>query len=562
MRPSRSLAAAVALLLLLTLSACTGSSAGTGGDATGPATPFPGGRPGTPPGTPDIDRLVGRMTDEEKVGQLFVPVFSGTDAAAGDDLIKKYHLGGVIYFPGNLRTPRQTAALSNALQRAALSRRVPIPLLIGIDQEQGIVTRLPYGTKFPGNMAQAATRRPADVTTAARVTGTELRALGINTDFAPVADVNVNPANPVIGIRSFGSEPREVARLTAAAIDGFRAAGIATVAKHFPGHGDTDTDSHTGLPVIDHSVEQWERLDAPPFRAAIARDVDGIMSAHIVMPHLGGRGVPATLSKRVLTGLLRERLGFSGIVVTDALNMAGARKRFDPGETAVRAVLAGADQLLMPPDLDTAHRAVLRAVRSGSIPRSRLDEAVTRVLRVKAERGMFTAPPVDPGRAAAVVGSAANRAAARAIAGRSITLVKNARGVLPVGGRRVFVSGDSAGALAAALWDRGVDVVSSADQADVAVVGLRDAGRAAAARIAAPAMAGKPVVAVALGTPYDLTHTWRAAAALATYSNAKPSLEAVAGVLAGKVRPEGRLPVAIPKRGGGTGYARGHGLGL
>ncbi|GAA0337485.1 hypothetical protein GCM10010151_28980 [Actinoallomurus spadix] len=356
------------------------------------------------------------MSTAEKVGQLFIPTVRGTTAATGAAMIEKYHPGGVIYFPENLRTARQTAVLSNGLQRAA-KKDDGVPLLIGTDEEQGIVSRVPYITRFPTNKALASTRNPDDdVRAAARVTGEELRAVGINQDFAPVADVNVNPRNPVIGVRSFGADPKKVAHLVGVAVDAYRASGVVATAKHFPGHGDTATDSHTGLPVIKHSMATWQRLDAPPFQTAIAHHVDMIMTAHIVVPGLDDSGDPATMSRTVLTGLLRHRLGYGGVVVTDSLSMAGAQVKYGAPEAAVRAVRAGADMLLMPPRLDSAYRAVLSAVRSGRIPQSRLDEAVTRILRMKQDRGILRAPYVDASRAADVVGSAEHRAAARRVA--------------------------------------------------------------------------------------------------------------------------------------------------
>jgi beta-N-acetylhexosaminidase len=367
------------------------------------------------PAADPVAARLGRMSLAAKVGQLFIPTIGGTTPSGGAATIRRYHPGGVIYFTPNLRGPRQTARLSNGLQRAAM--RTGIPLLIGTDEEQGPVSRLPYITRFPANRALASTQSPEqDVRTAARVTGEELRAVGIGQDFAPVADVNVNPRNPVIGVRSFGADPALVARLVGVAVDAYRAAGVAATVKHFPGHGDTATDSHTGLPVIRHSPRTWQRLDAPPFETAIAHHVDAVMTAHIVVPGLDRSGDPATMSRTVLTGLLRGRLGFDGVIVTDSLRMTGATIRYGAPEAAVRAVRAGADMLLMPPDLHRAYDAVLAAVRSGRIPRGRLDEAVTRILRLKAERGLFRAPYVDPARAERIVGSPEHRAAARAVA--------------------------------------------------------------------------------------------------------------------------------------------------
>jgi beta-N-acetylhexosaminidase len=368
-----------------------------------------------PPSPPPEVALVQKMTTAEKVGQLFMPTIPGSTPSAAAALVKRYHLGGVIYFPVNLRTPRQTAELSNGLQKTAM-KNGGVPLVISTDEEQGPVSRLPYITRFPANKELASTKHPDDdVRAAARVTGEELRAVGINQDNAPDADVNVNPRNPVIGVRSFGADPQKVAHLVGVAIDAYRATGVAVVAKHFPGHGDTATDSHTGLPVINHTKAQWERIDAPPFKAAIEHHADVIMTAHIVVPGLDKSRNPATMSKTVLTGLLRGRLGYQGVIITDSLQMTGATVRFGPQEAAVRAVVAGADMLLMPRDLGRAYNAVLAAARSGRIPRARLDDAVTRIIRMKTERGMFRSPYVDAAKASHVIGAKEHREAAREV---------------------------------------------------------------------------------------------------------------------------------------------------
>ncbi|WP_344874339.1 beta-N-acetylhexosaminidase [Nonomuraea antimicrobica] len=351
-----------------------------------------------------VQRVLSRMSVEEKVGQLFMPVLYGTaaDTVSGENqaryaaqtpakVIGKYHLGGVILFPHNVKSVGQVVGLTNGMQRASKD----VPLLIGTDQENGLVSRMSaLMTDFPGASEIGATKDTGLSRAVAEATGAELRALGVNIDFAPVADVNVNPRNPVIGRRAFGNDPQRVAKMVEAAVKGFDDAKVAATVKHFPGHGDTSVDSHTGLPVIKHTKAQWERIDAPPFRAAIEAGVDAVMSAHLVFPKLDPSGDPATLSKPILTGLLREKLGFQGVVSTDALNMAGVRKKYNDGEVAVRAVLAGADLLLMPNDLPKAYRAVLGAVESGRISKQRLDQSVTRLLTLKQNRGLLTEAPV------------------------------------------------------------------------------------------------------------------------------------------------------------------------
>ncbi|MFC4115417.1 beta-N-acetylhexosaminidase [Nonomuraea zeae] len=418
-------------LLVLAMTACGGGGAGaapTGGKAAPPAQSTQARTSSPSQAQPDpVQRVLSKLSVEEKVGQLFMPVLYGTaaDTVSGENqaryaaqtpakVVAKYHLGGVILFPQNVRSTGQVVGLTNGLQRSAKK----VPLLIGTDQENGLVSRMSaLMTPFPGAAQIGATKQPDLSRAVAKATGEELRALGVNLDFAPVADVNVNPRNPVIGRRAFGDDPERVATMVAAAVKGFADAKVAATAKHFPGHGDTAVDSHTGLPVIKHTKAEWERIDAPPFKAAIAAGVDAVMSAHIVFPKLDSSGDPATLSKPILTGLLREKLGFDGVISTDALNMAGVRKKYNDGEIAVRAVLAGADLLLMPNDLPKAYQAVLAAVKSGRISTQRLDQSVTRLLKLKQARGTLTEAPVaSAAEAARVLRSAEHRKLAAKVA--------------------------------------------------------------------------------------------------------------------------------------------------
>ncbi|GLZ02232.1 glycoside hydrolase family 3 protein [Actinoplanes sp. NBRC 103695] len=554
-----------------------------------------------PPGVAEaqdggVRALLRQMTVREKVGQLFVVEVYGQDAATvtpamaarnqalyGVDtpaqVIEKYQPGGVIYFdarrgPDNVRSPRQIATLSNGLQRAALDRRVPIPLLISTDQEGGaVVYRLTApATAMPGNMALGATRSPADARRSARVIGSELAAVGINQDYAPVADVNVNPANPVIGVRSAGSDPALVSSMVSAQITGYHAGGVATVAKHFPGHGDTAVDSHLGLPEVTHTRAQLNAIDLPPFRAAIRRGVDTIMTAHVVLRSVDPSGAPATMSRPILTGLLREDLGYDGLIVTDALDMGGATADYPPAVAPVRAFQAGADQLVLAPQMDTAFGAVLAAVESGEISRRRLDESVTRILRLKRQRGLWQ-PFVDPARAERVVGSAAHKADEQAITDRTITMVK--KDGLPVRNGKVLVTGwgvTTTSTLGAAIGRRGstvtvretgatptqaaIDaaVTASAGQ-DLVVVSTMNANAAQQSLVRALLATGRPVVVTAVRNPYDIGLFPEVKAYLASYGYTAASLESLTRVLFGEVDPSGRLPVAIPSL-----YPFGHGL--
>ncbi|KQX82742.1 glycoside hydrolase family 3 protein [Streptomyces sp. Root1310] len=561
------------------------------------------------------DELLARMSLEEKVGQVFVsrvyghsataPEQTDIDANLGElgvrtaaELLARYRLGGIIYFAWahNTRDPRQIADLSDGIQRASLRQPRGLPVLISTDQEHGAVCRVGRpATLFPGAMAIGAGGSRADARTLGRLAGRELRAMGIRQDYSPVADVNVNPANPVIGVRSFGADPAAVAALAAAEAEGYRAAGVAATAKHFPGHGDTAVDSHTGFPVITHSREEWETLDAVPFRAAIAAGVDCLMTAHILVPSLDASGDPATLSRPIVTGILRQRLGYDGVVVTDALDMAGVRTKYGDDRVPVLALKAGVDQLLNPPDLDVAWNAVLRAVRDGELSERRLDASVLRILRLKARLGLFDDPYVGPGDAGRTVGAPEHLAAADRIAERTTTLLVNEGGLLPLSPRthpRLLVvgadpasptgtTGPPTGVLAAALTALGfgatalatgmapsaeaiAGAVTAAGTADAVVVATYNVTAADAQRslVRQLAATGRPVVAVAVRNPYDVAQLPFARACLATYCWTDVELRAAARVIAGVAGPRGRLPVPVRRADDPTQvlYPIGHGL--
>lgn len=549
-----------------------------------------------------------RMTLEEKVGQLFVTYAYGDTvdttrpadvsrnrSAHGVDnakaLIDKYHLGGIIYFAwsNNVNNPQQIANLSNGVQQVALSQRVPTPMLITTDQEQGVVVRVgPPATQFPGNMALGAGRSPRDAYVAARITGRELRALGINQDYGPVADVNVNALNPVIGVRSFGEEPQMVAQLTAAQVLGYQQRdGVAATAKHFPGHGDTNVDSHTGVPIINHTREEWEKIDLPPFKAAIAAGIDAIMTAHIIVPALDPAGDPATLSRPIMTGVLREQLGYDGVVVTDSLGMKGVRDKYGDDRVPVLALKAGVDMLLMPPKLDLAYNAVLAAVRAGEISESRIDESVYRVLRLKFYRGLYRQPYVDLAEIDSVVGTAEHYAEAHRITSGTTTLVKNDAGLLPLAAasRKVLVTGwgvTTTATIAGHIAARGATTevyettenpsqaridaaVARATAADLTVVTSMNAWTRPQQQqlIKALVATGKPVIVIGVRDPYDIAYFTQAGTYLATYSYTAIALETVVKVLFGEIAPTGKLPVTIPVAGQPEVplYPYGHGLG-
>ncbi|MBO8196450.1 glycoside hydrolase family 3 C-terminal domain-containing protein, partial [Streptomyces oryzae] len=524
--------------------------------------------------------LLRRMSLEEKIGQLFVIELYGQTADTEHDgnrkmygvptpaeVIRKYRPGGVIYFdarrgPDNVREPRQIARLSNGLQRAAVRTGARVPLLVSIDQEGGSVVyrMLEPATQLPGNMALAATRSTRDVFDSADIIGTELAAVGINQNYAPVADVNINPANPVIGVRSFGSDTQLCSRFVSTAVRGYHRGGVASAAKHFPGHGDTDVDSHTGLPEIKHTRAELDRIDLPPFRAAIGRGVDTIMTAHIVVPSLDPTRVPATMSRPIVTGLLRRELDFTGLIVTDALDMGGATKDFPPDVAPVRAFQAGCDQLVLAPKPEVAFGAVREAVLSGAIPMERLEESVRRILEHKLRRRLFRSPYVNERRAARIVGSRRHRSQARQITERGITLIRNESGALPLPHTpaTVLVTGWGTAPLAALARAIGeqrgqrtttletgsrpdpakiTEATDAARSHDVTVVlsnaaaaGKED-GAAQARLIDSLTATGRRVIVAGIRLPYDIRRFPYVPAYLATYNYGTPSMTALARVL-------------------------------
>ncbi|MFF8843047.1 glycoside hydrolase family 3 protein [Streptomyces sp. NPDC015127] len=552
-------------------------------------------------GTRDrLKRLISRMSLEEKVGQLFVMRVYGHSATSPDqadidanlkeigvrtaaELVARYHVGGIIYFvwAHNTRDPHQIADLSNGIQRAGLAQPTPVPLLISTDQEHGIVARVGKpATLMPGAMALGAGGSRSAARTAAHIAGTELAAMGIVQNYAPDADVNVNPANPVIGVRSFGADPAAVARMAAAQVTGYQAAGIAATAKHFPGHGDTTVDSHTGIPVITHTREEWERIDAPPFRAAIDAGIDSIMTAHIQFPALDPSNDPATLSRPILTGILREELGYDGVVVTDALNMQGVREKYGDHRVPVLALLAGVDQLLNPPDLAVAWHGVLSAVKSGEVSVARIEESILRILLLKEKLGLFRDPFVSHRGVDLAVGTAPHLAAADRIAEGTTTLLTNPDGLLPLSRRSspnlLVVGADLASpsgttgpptsVLANAFTELGfrasalstgtapssakiAEAAAAAQDKDVVVVGTYNVSATSSQRTLVDRLVatGVPVVALAIRNPYDIARLSGVKAALASYSWTDVELRAAARVIAGAAEPQGRLPVPVQR---------------
>jgi beta-N-acetylhexosaminidase len=531
------------------------------------------------------EQLLATMTPEEKVGQVFMLWFNGPSVSADTGmLIRDRHVGGVILYaaPGNVVSPEQVATLTAGLQETAAQTRLGLGMLIGVDQEGGPVARLRRGfTVFPSQMAQAATGRPDLARLAAAATGRELAAVGINVDFAPVADVNINPANPVIDIRSFGSNPADVARFTAAATSGYRGAETICTPKHFPGHGDTSVDSHVGLPRVDHDAARLGAVDFPPFRAAFAAGAPAVMTAHVLAPALEPEELPATLSRRVLAGVLRGRLGFSGAIFTDSLGMGAVAATFGTPEAAVMSLAAGADVLLIGADagrpaaerLEAMDR-VLDAVRSGRVSAARLDAAVLSVLRLKARYGLLRAADLATPAAdfRTRLATDADAALAREIATRAVTAFGPLR-ALPAGrdagtlvvrpslGREAIDAAAEAGITA---WSGPQTLFLPADPDDAAIARaaalarsarhvallVTDARKNPGQRRLAEALAqavGDRLCLVAAESPYDLPLLPQSGARLAIYGETPAGMEALGRALFTPFRPGGRCPVALPR---------------
>ncbi len=544
------------------------------------------------------------MTLDEKIGQLFVYTLPGAFMNEGSPEYRRLlhqvldnHVGGLHW-----------ATWSNVYETAFLNRRLrrlsKVPLLIGADLEAGVGMRFAGTTYWPWAMAVGATGDAELARREGEVVGEEARAIGLNVIAAPVADVNVNPDNPVINVRSFGEDPQEVACFVAAFIRGVQSRGVIATVKHFPGHGDTRTDSHRALPVLDVSRERLESVELVPFRAAIAAGVGAVMTAHLAVPALDSTPVPeraegpsenpythdpgevtrngsmpASLSPVLTQSLLRGELGFNGLVETDALDMGGIVDHFDAGEAAVRAILAGADEILGSPDIDAAMAGVRRAVASGRISEARLDESLRRILSAKERAGTPEPEFEDIFR---VVDSPAHRAVAEEIARRSLTLVREAPGALPLDpGLKVLhviaSDGDQGKVgeeIAREVRSRlksppetvfldargdaapGEGLVEAAGRADAVLLSLFVRFRSGRGTLALPeaqqslitriASSGARVVAVSFGTPYLLRDLPALPTYLAAYGGQPDVQTAAAQALFGEAPITGHLPVTIP----------------
>lgn len=590
--------------LALMLAACAPGDR-TRAEAAQDTTRAPAARPPEPPPVPPlqtdsagqawVERTLAQLSPRQRVAQLVFPWISGQSVAANPSerdrmlaWVSRGEVGGLIVSTG---TPAALAAKLNAAQM-----RAAVPLLIVSDLETGPGMRLtPGGTTMPPSMAFGAAGDTALARQAGRATADEARAVGIHMTLGPLFDVNSNPANPIINVRSFGESPELVARMGTAWMRGAREGGLLSAGKHFPGHGDTRVDSHVGLPEVSGDEARLRSVEMAPFGTAVRAGIDAILVGHIAAVGLEGPGArPASLSPRMIGDELRGRLGFRGLVFTDALNMGGVTRNYSVSEASILALLAGADVLLQPPGHEAVIDAVVAAVQSGRIPQARIDEAARRVLLAKAAAGLHRGARVETGSVAGRVGTDAHRDVARQVAARSITLVRDGRNLVPLrpgarvlhvtyteSGRGSAGNGLNGGLAAGGLPVDHVRVGPSTSAATFA--SLRERAAAADVVVASVAVSpvqyrslgisggfgpwleslsasGKPIVAVSLGSPYLLESFPSVPAYLLAWSNAGVSEAAAARALLGTAPVRGRLPVSLPPfHRAGEGIDRGTG---
>jgi beta-N-acetylhexosaminidase len=519
---------------------------------------------------------------ERTIGQKLLFAFHGKEELSAEIIqaFKSYHPSGISYFRSlNMESAAQIKALSASLQDLARELGLP-PLLIATDQEGGQLMAFGDGTPLPGNMALGATRSPELAGKAGEVLGRELAALGINVNYAPCADVNINPQNPVVGVRSFGEDPTLVGELAVAMIEGIQSQGVAATVKHFPGHGDTASDSHHGLGTVPHSRERLDAVELPPFRAALRANAKLVMTAHLGIPSIDGDNPPpATLSSNIINGLLRRDLGFDGVVITDAMDMHAIRQGELLREDSLQAAQAGADLLLMtsdPQDQMRAYEALLHGTHNGQLALDELQASVGRITRLKTWLAEHkTSPDLS------VIQCAEHMHVANEIAEKSITLVRDEQNYLPIKletGKRIAVvipmpqdltPADTSSYIQPSLAEHirthhaqtdefKIALAPSTQETesllekvrnyDLIVVGTINAfaEEKQAELVRQLLKLDKPVIIVAMRLPYDLAAFPQASTYICTYSILEPSMRAAANALFGFGEMTGRLPVSIP----------------
>jgi beta-N-acetylhexosaminidase len=533
-----------------------------------------------------LDNNTDGMTLEEQIGQLLMVGFWGpTPSSEIIDLIQRHHVGNIILFSRNIRNAQQVLELTQNLQKIAKEAGQRYPLLIAIDQENGIVQRLgEAATIFPGNMALGAIGSEEIAYKVALATGMELKALGINMNLAPVVDVNNNPANPVIGVRSFGEDSRQVALLGAAMVKGFRAAGILSCLKHFPGHGDTAVDSHLELPVIPYTLQRLEALELVPFRSGIEAGAESAMIAHVAFPALAEQGtIPATLSTAIIQGLLREQLGFNGIILSDCMEMKAISDTFGTERAAVMALQAGIDLVLVSHEYIHQRgsiKAIQAVVQSHKLSAQAIRKAAERVVRLK-ERYLSWDDKPTTTTLPACIGCEDHIQLQGQAYELSTTLVRNDEALLPLhldSGERIVVLSPQRNTMSMVedryysdellvnilqLYHSSVKLVpvvpgpvedackmmlQTTSEADIFIIATVNAhlDEQQAELVRCLISSGRRIIGMAVRNPYDLQAFPQLRTYLVTYEYTRPALVAAVRVVFGEKQAKGHLPVSIP----------------
>ncbi|WP_187442067.1 beta-N-acetylhexosaminidase [Sutcliffiella horikoshii] len=529
-------------------------------------------------------KKIHEMTLQEKVGQLFVAGFQGTSPSEEIvELIKDYHISGVIYFARNVAEPEQVHALSKGLQKVAKDAGA-VPLFISIDQEGGMVARITEGvTLSPGNMALGAGRDEEVVHQLGKVVGAELRMLGINMNYAPCIDVNNNPLNPVIGVRSYGESAEFVAKMGVQAVKGLQDANVSAVVKHFPGHGDTSVDSHLDLPVVNHDIKRLKELELVPFYKAFKHGVDAVMVAHVAFPSIDPEKVPSTLSRPVVTDLLRKEMGFNGVIMTDCMEMNAIIDYYGMEEAAILAVEAGIDQVLISHTFERQTRAieaVIKAVETGRISLQHIEEAVERILKLKEIRKLKEDIP-EWTKISSEIGSSKHIEIAQKASEASITLVRESDGLLPLrseekillisvdpyvtsGADETLYSNVTIGSYLEEklpnLTEFIISVSPEEEEVDRLVIAASDVDKIFVATYQAIQHDSQAklvqrlvnefvdkVGVIALRSPYDVEKFTEVSTYILTYESRKLALQSVGKFLLGEIEAKGKLPITLGK---------------
>ncbi len=533
----------------------------------------------------DIEALLAQMSLEQKVGQMIMGVLPAESVKGeGERMIRENYIGSIIFYHENVNDPDQAAALSRDLQALAAETSPAIPLFIAMDFEGGHISRFNSGTTlFPFHMALGAVGSPELAYQVAAAEARQLLDAGINMSLGPVIDINVEPGNPIIGLRSFGDDPLKVSTLGQAYISGLQESGMISVAKHFPGHGDTQVDSHVDIPYINKEMQALEQLELVPFTRAIDMQVGGILTGHLANLNLEPEGYPATLSPVLVEGLLREKLGYQGVVITDGMMMRAIRAHYQPEEAALRAVSAGCDILLItnPNWAIDAKNWIVGAVQNGAIPQERIDASARRILTLKAQYGLLSFPLPEP----PTVSLGEDNALAEEVARRAITARMPMDFPVISPGKVMLISPDELPSsstpenglslLGELLAQRGFEVnewiypiqegekvdeitthaLSSLEPGETVIVVTWNAGLRLSysqdgsqqRMIQAVAATGNPAVYVAAGLPYDLSLYPPGTPALATYGVVDSQIRALVEALQADSPPPGTLPVHLPE---------------